>query len=109
MIKNLPASSGDSGSTPGQGIKIPHVLEQLSPWATITEGHMCSRAHTLQQEKQPQWEALELQLESSSCLPQLEKSRSAVTACALQQRHRAARKNNFIFKNTYIWKEGIET
>ena len=104
MVKNLQASSGDLGSTPGQGIKIPHVVEQLSPWATITEGYMCSRAHTLQQEKQPQWEALELQLESSCCLPQLEKSPSA-----LQQRHRAARKNNFIFKNTYIWKEGIET
>ena len=96
MVKNLPASPGDSGSIPGQGIKIPHAEEQLNPWATTAEGHVCPRAHTLQQEKQPQWEALELQLESSSCLPQPEKAWvQQQRARALRQRHGATRKNNF--------------
>ena len=46
------------------------------------------RAHALQQEKPPQWEAWTPQLESSPHLPQLEK------ACAQQPRPGAAKKKN---------------
>ena len=44
-----------------QGTRVP--AEQLSPHATTTEAHMLQlkstrpRAHALQQEKPPQWEA----------------------------------------------------
>ena len=56
--------------------KIPHASEQLSPCTTTTEAPM-PRAHAPHQEKSPQWEAHALQQESSSCLPQLEKSLSS--------------------------------
>ena len=35
VVKNLPCNEGDMVSTPGQGTKIPHAMEQLSPLATI--------------------------------------------------------------------------
>ena len=35
MVKNLPCDARDSGV--GQGTKIPHAMEQLSPSATTTE------------------------------------------------------------------------
>ena len=31
MVKNLPFNAGDVGSIPGQGTKIPHATEQLTP------------------------------------------------------------------------------
>ena len=34
VVKNLPASEGDTGSTPPWSGKIPHAMEQLSPCAT---------------------------------------------------------------------------
>ena len=37
VVKNLPSNAGDTGSTPGQGTKIPHATEQPSPCATTTE------------------------------------------------------------------------
>ena len=63
--------------------KIPHVMEQLSLWATTTEPGLQSlgaptaeptypRARALKQEKPPQWEAHAPQLGSSPCSPQLE-------------------------------------
>ena len=36
MVEDLPASAGDTGSSPRSG-KIPHAAEQLSPCATTTE------------------------------------------------------------------------
>ena len=39
MVKNLPASAGDMGSSPCQG-RFPHAAEQLSPCATTTEARM---------------------------------------------------------------------
>ena len=42
-VKNPPANAGDTGSSPGLGRshmprgKIPHAVEQLSPYTTITE------------------------------------------------------------------------
>ena len=37
VVKNLPYNAGDVGSIPGQGMKILHVLGQLSLRATTTE------------------------------------------------------------------------
>ena len=34
VVKNLPSIARDVGLIPGQGTKIPHALEHLSPWAT---------------------------------------------------------------------------
>ena len=48
-------------------------MEQLNPCTTTTEAH-APRVHAPQQEKPPQREACALQLESSHCLPQLEKA-----------------------------------
>ena len=37
VVKNLSCKAGDTGLIPGQGTKIPHATEQLSPCATTTE------------------------------------------------------------------------
>ena len=37
VVKNLPSNSGDVGSIPGQGTKIPHTTGQLSLHAATTE------------------------------------------------------------------------
>ena len=37
VVKNPPYNGGDAGSIPGQGTRIPHAMEQLSPHATTTE------------------------------------------------------------------------
>ena len=37
MDKNLLANTGDMGSIPGPGWKIPHAMEQLNPCTTTTE------------------------------------------------------------------------
>ena len=34
VVKNLPCKAGDADLIPGQGTKIPHAKEQLSPHAT---------------------------------------------------------------------------
>ena len=81
VVKNLPASAGDTGliSAPGrscvpQGKPVCH-----SSWA-----------HTSQLEKPLQWEPCMLQLESSSCLLQLEKAQ-------MQQRNFSTAKSKKIF------------
>ena len=74
VVKNPPASVGDTGSSPGLGrshmlrsnkAHAPQVLslcsracdpQLLSPRATTTEAH-APRACAPQQEKPPQWEA----------------------------------------------------
>ena len=77
--------------------KIPHVPQQLRPCAVTTEPMLWSpraltteavttEACALQQEKPPQWEAWTLQLESSPCSPQLEK-----TQCKQQRRPSVAK------------------
>ena len=40
-VKNLPCITGDESSTPGQGTKIPHALEQLSLHVT-TRDSLCT-------------------------------------------------------------------
>ena len=42
-VKNLPCSAGDVGSIPGQGTKILHAAEQLSPHATIRSLHTATK------------------------------------------------------------------
>ena len=37
VVENLPSKAGEVGLIPGQGTKIPHAIEQLSPRATIRE------------------------------------------------------------------------
>ena len=37
VVGSRPANAGDMGSIPGQGTRIPHTSEQLSPRATTTE------------------------------------------------------------------------
>ena len=37
VVKNLPPNAGDTGSIPGQGTKIPHVVGQVSPCAATRE------------------------------------------------------------------------
>ena len=41
-VKNPPSNAEDSGLIPGQGTKIPHAMEQLSPRATTEEAACCS-------------------------------------------------------------------
>ena len=78
VVKNPPANAGDMGLSPGPGrshmlwsnwARAPQLLslrsrarepQLLSLSATTTEAHM-PRAHALQQEKPPQWEAHALQ------------------------------------------------
>ena len=37
MVRNLPCNAGDTGSIPGQGTKIPHASEQVSPRMATSE------------------------------------------------------------------------
>ena len=37
VVKSPPSNSGDAGSIPGQGTKIPHALGQLSPCTSTRE------------------------------------------------------------------------
>ena len=76
MVKNPPASAGDTGSIPG-----PRRSLMLQLFATATE----PRALKPQQEKPPQCGAHTLQLESGSCPSHPEK------ASAQQQRPSAAK------------------
>ena len=73
VVKNLPANAGDTGSIPDLGRShMPQSNKACAPQPLS----LCSRARPLQQERPPQWEALEPQLRSSPHSPQLE------TACA---------------------------
>ena len=48
MVKNPPSNAEDMGLIPGQGTKIPHAAEQLSPRITTTElVHLNERARVL--------------------------------------------------------------
>ena len=82
MVKNPSANAGDIGSIPGLGkFHMPWATKSLyllSPNFRACEAQLlksaCPRAPALQQEKPLQWEACAPQLESSPCLPQLEKT-----------------------------------
>ena len=53
MVENPPANSGDTGSIPGLGTKIPHATVQLSPELQRLKPESPS-IRALQQEKPPQ-------------------------------------------------------
>ena len=42
LVKNLPCNTGDMGSIPGQGTRVPHAVEQLSPSTTTRESKCCN-------------------------------------------------------------------
>ena len=46
VVKNLPCSTADVGSTPGQRTRVPHAAEQLSPSTTATESMCCTPCPT---------------------------------------------------------------
>ena len=41
VVKNMPHNAGDVNSTPGQGTKVPHAMERLSPSTTGRESVCC--------------------------------------------------------------------
>ena len=51
MVKNSPSSAGDVGSRPGQGTKIPHARELLSPLFATKFEPTNFGAYAKQQEK----------------------------------------------------------
>ena len=48
MVQKPPCNADDGDLIPGQGTKIPHAVEQLSPHAGTTETPTCSEARTPQ-------------------------------------------------------------
>ena len=46
VVKNSPASAVDTGSVLGQGTKIPHAIEQLSPQATTGKSYAAMKDPT---------------------------------------------------------------
>ena len=77
-VKNLPSIAGDSGSSPGQGTKIPHAAGQLGPRATTTEFvRLNERAHMPQTTEPTHPGAHTPQLETHT--PQLERGLRAAT------------------------------
>ena len=50
VVKNLPCNARDVGSTPDEGTKIPHAVEQISLHATTTEAHTLWSPHTTTRE-----------------------------------------------------------
>ena len=52
MVRNLPCKAGDAGSIPGQGTKIPHSLEKLSPQAA-TRGSVSHNERSYMMQRKP--------------------------------------------------------
>ena len=50
MAKNTPANAGDMGLIPGLEIKIPHVMEQLSPPTATSKACKFWSSHTTTRE-----------------------------------------------------------
>ena len=73
MVKNPPSNAEDMGLIPGQGTKIPHAAEQLSPRITTTElVHLNERA-PVPQTTEP--------THSGTHAPQLQSPRALEAAC----------------------------
>ena len=66
VVKNPPSNAGDVGSIPGQGIKIPHAVGQLSLRATTAELARLSEKARMLQTTEPTC--------PGACAPQLERS-----------------------------------
>ena len=106
VVKTPPASARDMGVTPHPG--GPHATRQLSLCAATTEPALRNRNYPspsalepmlLQQEKRRQFLALELQLDSSSHLLQLETSPCNNEDPARQPPHPKINKKTVIKRN----------
>ena len=53
VVKNLPSSAGNTGSSPGRGTKIPHAAGQVSPRARTTELARLNERARVQQLRSP--------------------------------------------------------
>ena len=42
VVKNLPCNTGDAGSIPSRGTKIPHAMGQLNPCTTTRDPTCCN-------------------------------------------------------------------
>ena len=75
MVKNLPCNAGTAflQESDSWTCNTPHATGQLSLSSTAAEASV-PRAHALQEEKTLRWETWAPQLESSTHLPQIEKS-----------------------------------
>ena len=103
MVKNLPATAGDTGFDPWSG-RIPHAPEQLSPCVTTTEA-CAPRTRAPQPEKQQQWEARPPQLEEpllASCpVPAL----SCPLDCCGRLFHMNTELKLLIWATSLLWKQ----
>ena len=103
VVKNLPANAGDMNSIPDLGrFHMPWSNKAWGPQLlslcfSAREPQLlkttCPKAHALQQEKSPQWEAQAPRLESGPHLMQLEKSPSSKEDTA-QTKLKKKRKGN---------------
>ena len=98
VVKNSPCNARDTGPIPGW--EEPTCRGAVEPVHRNYRACM-PRAHALQQEKPPQWEALALQRHSGHRLPQLEKAHE-------QQQRLSTAKNKYIFKKRN-WINNIKT
>ena len=60
VVKNLPCNARDTGSIPGQGIKIPQARDQLSLCSATTKPKSCNYRSLRVLESTPQLERLHL-------------------------------------------------
>ena len=100
VVKNSPANARDRGLIPDLGSEvIPRAMDQLSPCATgiepvlwslrtATTEPMCPSDTALQREKPGQRGTIAMQVESSHCLPQPEKSLCSTEDRAQLQIHK---------------------
>ena len=51
VVKNLPCNAGNTNSIPGQGTKISHPGEQLSPRITTKESDRCNERSRMTQQR----------------------------------------------------------
>ena len=54
VVKNLPCNLGDVGWIPGQGTKILHSKEQLSPWTASRESIGLDEKYRMTQRRSPE-------------------------------------------------------
>ena len=71
VVKNPPSNSGDTGSIPSWGTKIPHAAGQLSPRATTIDLMRLNKRAHVPQTTEPTC--------SGACMPQLERENPHAT------------------------------
>ena len=71
VVKNPPSNSGDVGTIPGQGTKIPHAVGQLSLYATSIELARLNERARMPQTTEP--------MHPGACVLQLERENTHAT------------------------------